>query len=212
LLFLRLFFAPTLSYIKMTRFLVFIIFSSSLIAFSGCESAPNTPLPRAYFRIALPEKDYRDFDTIFPYRFEYPVYAVVTPDQRKDAEPWWADVHFPEFKAVLHLSYKSVTHPDQLNEFAEDGRNFVNRHIPKASAFMERVYTNPENRVHGVLFEIKGKEAATPLQFYLTDSTRHFLRGSLYFNVTPNNDSLAPVIDFLKQDILLLVESLEWTR
>jgi gliding motility-associated lipoprotein GldD len=195
----------------MTRFCSLILAVIPILLFVGCESG-STPLPRSYFRIALPEKEYRVFDTIFPYRFEYPVYAEVIPDNRKDAEPWWADVYFPEFRAVLHLSYKPVTSKSQLNQYAEDGRNFVNRHIPKASGFYERMYSNPENRVHGVLFEIRGKEAATPLQFYLTDSTKHFLRGSLYFNVTPNNDSLAPVIDFLKEDILLLVESLEWTR
>jgi gliding motility-associated lipoprotein GldD len=193
----------------MMRNLSLILLSFIILIAAGCESN-HTPLPRAYFRIALPEKEYREFDNNFPYRFTYPVYAEVIPDQRKDAEPYWADVYFPEFKAVLHLSYKPVTSRRQLDIYAEDGRNFVNRHIPKASGFFERFYTHPGNQVHGVLFEIRGKEAATPVQFYLTDSTRHFLRGSLYFNVTPNNDSLAPVIDFLKEDIRILVESLEW--
>jgi gliding motility-associated lipoprotein GldD len=182
-----------------------------LILFVACESN-YTPLPRAYFRIDLPEKEYRNFDSLFPYRFQYPVYAEIIPDTRNNAEPWWTDVYFPKFKAVLHLSYKSISSEMMLNEYIEDSRSFVNRHIPKATEFNEKIYTNEAQRVYGILYEIKGKEAATPVQFYLTDSTSHFLRGSLYFNVSPNNDSLAPVIKFIKEDIMLLVESLEWTR
>jgi len=187
--------------------ILFII--SLIVVIISCERN-YTPLPRAYFRIDLPSKEYRDFDSTYPYRFTYPAYAVVIPDTRPSAEQYWADLYFPRFKAVLHLSYKPVTGPDVLNDYIEDGRSFVNRHIPKATGFNERIYTNEENRVFGILYEIKGKEAATPLQMYLTDSTSHFLRGSLYFNVTPNNDSLAPVIDFIREDIRILVESLQW--
>jgi gliding motility-associated lipoprotein GldD len=190
---------------KNSPYFLFFVF----LLLAACESN-YTPLPRAYFRIDLPEREYSVFDTIFPYRFVYPVYAEIIPDTRNSAEPWWADVYFPNFKAVLHLSYKPITNENILNEYIEDSRSFVNRHIPKATEFNERIYTNEQERVYGILYEIKGKEAATPLQFYLTDSTDHFLRGSLYFNVAPNNDSLAPVINFIKEDILLLVESLEW--
>ncbi len=188
------------------------IISFFLLLLAACENH-YTPLPRAYFRIDLPEKEYKTFDTVYPYRFEYPVYAKVIPDDRTNAEPWWADVYFPAYKAMVHLSYKPINNnPNLLNEYIEDGRNFVNRHIPKATAFNEKVYTNEEKHVYGILYEIKGRDAATPLQFYLTDSTNHYLRGSLYFNVSPNNDSLAPVIDFIKEDIMVLVESLEWKK
>ncbi len=170
----------------------------------------HSPLPRGYFRIALPERDYREFDTLFPYQFTYPDYANIVPDERADAESYWADMVFPEFSAVLHLSYKTIDDENTLNEYIEDGRSFVNRHIPKATGFQERVYAHDSNRVYGILYEIKGREAATPLQFYLTDSTKHFLRGALYFNVTPNNDSLSPVINFIQEDIMLMIESLEW--
>lgn len=186
-----------------------IIAIALLLMAAACDNN-YTPLPRAYFRIDLPEREFRDFDTTFPYRFTYPSYARVIPDARPNAEPYWADLWFPDFKGALHLSYKAITHPDELNAFIEDNRTFVNRHIPKATGFQERVYTHEENRVFGILFQIHGKEAATPLQFYLTDSVNHFLRGSLYFNITPNNDSLAPVIDYLKEDIMVLIESLEW--
>lgn len=193
----------------MSKLHLLIIAIVVLLAIISCDNH-HTPLPRAYFRIDLPEREYRDFDTTFPYRFTYPAYGQLIPDARPNAEPYWADLWFPDFRAALHLSYKAIDYPDQLNDYIEDNRTFVNRHIPKATGFQERVYTHDENRVFGILFQIHGKEAATPLQFFLTDSTDHFLRGSLYFNVTPNNDSLAPVIQYLTEDIMLLIESLEW--
>ncbi len=187
------------------------IFITIILLFfiTGCDQS-GAPLPRGYFRIELPEKDYRTFDTVFPYSFIYPVYAQVIPDNRPNAEPYWADVYFPDFKASLHLSYKTIANEDQLFEYIEDGRNFINRHIPKATGFNETMYTNDEANVHGILYEIRGREAASPMQFFMTDSTHHYLRGSLYFNVTPNNDSLAPVIRFLSEDIRIMIESLEW--
>jgi len=184
-----------------------------LLIFLSISCEPNyTPLPPAYFRIDLPEKEYQIFDSIYPYRFVYPTYGKIVPDTHSNAEPWWANISFPEFNATLHLSYKSINDENSLNTYIEDGRNFVNRHIPKASGFQEKLFNNEENDVYGILYEIHGKEAASPLQFFVTDSTKHFLRGSLYFNTTPNNDSLAPVIDFLKHDIQIMIESMEWTR
>jgi gliding motility-associated lipoprotein GldD len=186
---------------------LFLVFLLSLI--SSCE--PNyTPLPRTYFRIDLPEKEYQVFDSIYPYRFVYPTYGEFVPDTHSNAEPWWANISFPEFNATLHMSYKSIVDGNSLITYTEDGRNFVNRHIPKASGFQEKLFANEERDVYGILFEIRGKEAASPLQFFVTDSTKHFLRGSLYFNTAPNNDSLAPVIDFLHEDIQVMIESLEW--
>ena len=190
----------------------YFIFLKVIILTLGLVSCKQngTPLPHGYVRIDLPEKEYRQFDTIFPYTFSYPVYADVVPDERSGAEPWWADVVFPSLKASLHLSYKTIENQEQLYGYIEDGRNFVNRHIPKATGFQENLYVNEETNVYGILYEIRGREAASPMQFYLTDSTKHYLRGSLYFNVTPNNDSLAPVIRFLADDIRILMESLEW--
>jgi len=194
---------------KNSLFTTLLVITLFITLFYACDRG-YTPLPRAYFRIDLPEKEYKRFDTVFPYSFKYPVYARVIPDRRPGAEPWWADIYFPGFAAHLHLSYKAVTGPESLNKFIEDGHNFVNRHIPKATGFGERLFSHPERNVYGILYIIKGKEAATPLQFYLTDSTSHFLRGSLYFTVTPNNDSLAPVIDFITRDVEVLIESLQW--
>ncbi len=188
--------------------LLSLIFLFSLLI-NSCNSG-HSPLPRGYVRIDLPQKEYRSFDTIYPYSFQYPVYGKIVPDKRSSAEPWWADVVFPQYKATIHLSYKQVGSKEELYGYFEDGRNFVNKHIPKSTGFNERVYVNQENSVFGILYEIRGPEAASPYQFYLTDSTSHFLRGALYFNLSPNNDSLAPVINFLHEDILYLIESLQW--
>jgi len=96
-----------------------------------------------------------------------------------------------------------------LNEFIEDSRDLTYKHTIKADAIQETVYTNPELEVHGILYDVKGN-AASSIQFYLTDSNEHFLRGSLYFNVQPDKDSLAPVISFFREDIIHMVESFAW--
>jgi len=187
------------------------IFLSLLImlALISCQQ-PHAPKPRAYFRIDLPEKEFKPFDLDFPYSFEIPVYGTFEPNTRANSMPYWADVVFPEFRARIHLTYKAVRNPQSLNAFLEDSREFTSRHIPKASGINEEMFLDEQRRVFGMLYHIRGRDVASPLQFFLTDSVNHFLRGSLYFYVTPNNDSLAPVIQFLETDIRHLIATLNW--
>jgi gliding motility-associated lipoprotein GldD len=166
------------------------------------------PKPRGYFRIHLPEKSYNPIQQKLPYSFDIPVYATLEKDSHPMAEKYWNNILFPEFKAKIHMSYKPIE--NNLSTLLEDAHKLVNKHIPKANAINERVYIDKEKSVYGVTYSIKGAEAASPFQFYLTDSTTHFLRGALYFNVRPNNDSLSPVISFLEEDIQKLIESFEW--
>jgi gliding motility-associated lipoprotein GldD len=187
---------------------VIVIVVMLLIVFSCGES--YSPKPRGFFRIDLPEKEYRIFDSIFPYKFEYPVYAKINPDVSPSSEPYWADVVFPRFNAAIHLSYKSVKTQKDLQLYFEDSRTFANKQIPKATAIHEGLIIDPVGKVYGLTYEIQGTGAASTYQFYLTDSVKHFLRGALYFNFQPNNDSLAPVINFLKEDIEHLIGTLEW--
>ncbi len=175
----------------------------------GCNNE-YYPKPRGYFRIDLPQKSYRVFDSAYPYTFEYPVYSKIVPDTAPEAEPYWINIVFPQFKAEVYLSYKIVN--GNLGKYLEDTRSMVMKHIPKASAIENKAYENPENKVYGLTYTISGTEAASPYQFYLTDSTKNFVRGALYFNVVPNNDSLAPVINFLKEDINHMIESFGWKR
>jgi gliding motility-associated lipoprotein GldD len=174
---------------------------------SGC-SQDYTPKPRGYFRIDLPEKQYARFDTTFPYSFEYPVYAKIVPDTRKSSEPYWMNIDFPGFNGRLHISYKPVD--GNLVQFLEDARTFVVKHIPKADAIDDSLIYRPGDRVYGLIYYIGGSGAASPCQFFLTDSSTHFLRGALYFNTVPNNDSLAPVIDFIEEDIRHLIATFRW--
>jgi gliding motility-associated lipoprotein GldD len=178
-----------------------------LTAFSGCRQ-DYTPKPRGYFRIDLPEKRYLSFDTTFPYSFEYPAYAVIRPDTRATSEPFWMDVDFPRFRGRIHISYKPVE--ENLSQYLEDSRAFVLKHIPKAEAIEDSLIYRPEDKVYGLVYYIEGPRAASSCQFFMTDSSSRFLRGALYFNVIPNNDSLAPVIDFIEQDIRHLLKTFRW--
>jgi gliding motility-associated lipoprotein GldD len=161
-------------------------------------------------RIDLPEKHYRLFDSIQPYRFEYPAYASVLTDDRPGSEPYWINLDFPGFKGRLHLSYKVIE--DNLDQYLEDSRTFVIKHIPKADAIDDSLIYRPVDRVFGIIYYISGSEAASPCQFVVTDSTEHFMRGALYFNFVPNNDSLQPVIEFIEEDIRHLIATLRWKK
>lgn len=177
-----------------------------LLAFATC-SRSYTPKPRGYLRIDFPEKGYTLFDSACPYNFEYPVYSNIISDSGSITDPCWVNIEFPSFNGTIHISYKSVS--GDLDRFVEDTRNLAYKHTVRADAIRETLYTDPSRNVHGILYDIKGN-AASSLQFFLTDSNVHFLRGSLYFNVIPDKDSLAPVIGFFREDIIHLMETLNW--
>lgn len=178
-----------------------------LILIMGCQQDP-VPKPKAYFRISLPAPDYTSFDSTFPYSFEYPAYTRLYPDISTGAEPFWANIDYPQFKARLHLSYKSIH--GNLQQYIDDSHKMAMKHIAKSSGISEKLYQNPEHKVYGTLYDIRGTAAASPLQFYATDSSSHFLRGALYFQMSPNNDSLSPVIALIEKDIRHLLETLQW--
>jgi gliding motility-associated lipoprotein GldD len=175
----------------------------------SCDSH-YTPRPRGYFRIDLPEKSYERFDTAqYPYSFEYPVYATVEP--YPDAGPqdkYWINIQFPRFKATLHLSYKQVN--NNLITYLEDAHTLAVKHIPKADAIYDSLIIDRRRHVFGLVYDIEGTEVASPFQFILTDSTSNFVRGALYFNVVPNNDSLEPVINFLEKDLDHMINTFRW--
>lgn len=180
-----------------------------LVVFSllSCEQH-YSPKPRGYFRIDLPKKNYRTFDTSFPYRFDYPVYAEISNDPHAPHEKYWININYLPFKATLHLSYKKVD--GNLSDYLEDAHKMVIKHIPKADAIYDSLVVDRERNMFGLIYELEGSGAASPYQFFLTDSVSHFLRGALYFNTVPNNDSLEPVIDFLTEDIEYFINTLEW--
>lgn len=188
------------------RLLCAAILTSGLI---GCDEdeALFSPKPKGYVRIDFPKKEYVLYDNSCPYSFEIPKYSVPVYDKRADADPCWFNLQFPQFKATLHFSYKIVN--DNLNDYLNDSHDFAIRHEIKATGIEQLPVIRDSARVYGLIFDIGGNTASS-VQFYLTDSTRHFLRGALYFNSTPNIDSLKIVVDFIKQDIMHLVQTTRW--
>jgi len=178
-----------------------------VVAFQGCRQ-DYSPKPRGYFRIDFPEKEYISFDTTYPYSFEYPAYAKVIPDTRETSEKYWMNIDFPKFQGRIHISYKPVD--ENLSQYLEDSRAFVLKHIPKAEAIDDSLIYRPDDRVFGLVYYIEGSRAASTCQFFVTDSSDRFLRGALYFNAVPNNDSLAPVIDFIEEDIRHMLKTFRW--
>ncbi len=168
------------------------------------------PKPHGYFRIDFPEKTYHHYESAtLPYKFDIPDYSVVMPDNERLAEPYWINLVIAAHKAELHISYKKVQ--NNLAKLMEDSRTLAYKHSIKADAINEKVFVNPEKKVSGTIYLIDGN-AASPVQFYLTDSTKNFLRGALYIREVPNIDSLRPVIDFLTPDVIHLIESTEWVH
>jgi len=172
-------------------------------------SCEETYYPRShgYLRTDFPEKEYKVFDINYPYSFEIPSYSDIKKDSSRGAEKYWSDWNFIPYNATVYLSYKSVQ--NNLSEYEEDTRKLVYKHTIKADEINSIVWNNKERKVYGVLYDIKG-DVASQIQFYLTDSTTHFLRGAFYFNCVPNKDSLAPSLNFLRSDIDKMIETFEW--
>lgn len=183
------------------------------IAISAC-SEKYTPKPRGFFRIDFPEKTYHTAPSGFPYQFEVPDYSNINPGSNDPENKYWINITIPANKADIHISYYSllkngVSSRDRLNEFMEESHTLAYKHTIKADAIEEQVFMNPAKKVYGLIYKIEGN-AASPMQFFLTDSTSHFLRGALYIREVPNIDSIKPVIDFLEPDVIRLIETTTW--
>lgn len=193
-------------------YIIFLIFVFSITA--ACKNIA-VPKPKGYFRIDLPGKKYTPFNETglaekIPLKFEYPAYGKITDNPGNPAEPGWFNIEFPLYKARIYLTYKNIN--NDLAELIEQTYAMnVKNHINKADAINEYLINDREERIYGILYDLKGN-TATSVQFYVTDSLKHYLRGSLYFDAVPNADSLAPLIDFFREDIIHLVETLEWEK
>jgi len=189
----------------------------ALLAFFvfGCEDFVPVPKPRAYPRVIFPEKEYRPFDASYcRFTFEMPQYAVVEQDttyfdKRPDSDCWF-NLNVPTLNAQIHCSYYPVTGRKRLDELAQDAFTMAQKHNIKANYIEEIQVHRTADRVHGIIFNIEGATASS-YQFFVTDSTKHFLRGALYFHTQSRPDSLAPVLDFMRQDIDKMVATLKWS-
>ena len=168
----------------------------------------STPRPYGYYRISVPDTAYVSLDSLFlsPFNFQFSKNAVVKP--RTD-EPYWINIYYPALDATIHCSYKPIH--NNLRELTNDALEFVYRNASFASSIPEREYTHPEAQVYGVLFDLEGNTASS-CQFFVTDSIHHFFRASVYCNCPPNADSLAPVYNYLRKDVIKMVETFEWKR
>jgi len=170
------------------------------------EDPTYSPKPKGYSRIDFPSKEYRIFDSSCPFKFEIPRYANIGKSTGCK-EPCCINLDFKKFNATLYLGYRPVT--NNIATYLDDSHYFANKHQAMATGLDEVVILRDSAKVYGLLFDISGNTASS-LQFYLTDSTKHFLRGSLYFNAVPNIDSLQIVVDFLKKDIVHLINTTVW--
>lgn len=184
-----------------------------LIAASGCKDVA-VPKPKGYFRIDFPAKQYINFTGYdfygqdLPLSFEYPAYGKLSFKTEYDTEPGWFNIDFPGYNARIYLTYKEVR-KNLENLMEQSYKMDVKNHITKADAINENVIDDPEHKVYGILYDLKGS-TATAVQFFATDSVKHFFRGSLYFAAEPNPDSLAPSIAFFREDIIHMIETLRW--
>jgi gliding motility-associated lipoprotein GldD len=185
------------------------------LMFLSCRPEAYTPKPRGYARTEFPDRAYQQFDTAgFPYSFEYPVYGRVVIDTlffgKKPDNPFWMNIDFPSIGGTIYVSYKPVTPTEGLGKLIEDAHEMsFTAHSKRADYIAEQPFHFPERKVYGILYDVGGN-AATAYQFIATDSTKNFIRGALYFNVSPNADSLRPANEFLRTDIIHLLETLKW--
>ncbi len=170
---------------------------------TACHNHP-VPKPYGHFRIDLPEPEYVRCDTILPFSFDIQKKAVLKLNPNGT---YWMDILYPELNAAIYCSYTAVN--NNVSELSEDARRLVMKHKLMADDISESYYSNPEQKVYGTFFNLSGNVASVA-QFTITDSTRHFLVGAVYFNDAPDKDSIAPVSDYIKRDIIRLMESFKW--
>lgn len=183
------------------------------VVFLSCNS-DYTPKPRGYFKIDFPKKQYQVFNQPgYPYSFEYPVYGKVVKDSTFFGEAtennWWINIDFPQFNGHIYVSYKEIG-KNKFDKLVNDAFTMTNKHTIKAYSIDDSLIATPNN-VHGMFFKVGG-DVATANQFFLTDTAKHFLRGALYFDAAPNEDSLSIVNRFLVEDVRHLINTFKWKQ
>lgn len=179
-----------------------------LLLFVAC-GTNYVPKPKGYNRIEMPEHAYQRLPDTFPYYFDYSRHATLENDSATNSEQYWININYPEHHASIEITYKTVNNDrERLRELLQDAYTLTSKHQIKAYSIDERVLRTPNNNV-AIVAELSG-EVPSQFQFYTTDSVNHFLRGALYFPVATKNDSLAPVIEYIKEDMVHMLNTLEW--
>ncbi|MBP8156511.1 MAG: gliding motility lipoprotein GldD [Leadbetterella sp.] len=185
----------------------------SLVFTLGCGNKTTVyyPKPKGFERIELPKREYQTLKGNYPFSFEYSKSAIITPDKTKDAEPYWILVEYPTLNAKIQFTYKPINGDlAKLDKHVSDAYKLASKHQVRATAQREQVL-QLRNGKKAVVIEIEG-EVPSHFQFYATDTSRHFLRGAVYLNAATLNDSLMPIVDYLKADSRRILETLKWNK
>ena len=183
------------------RTLSFGIFSFILMLFGDCQNQTQ-PKPQGYLSLTFPEQDYVPLEEDLPYYFDYNTIARSTSSSGKSIK-----ITYPDMNATIYLNYRVVE--NNIDSLLYDAYLVPYRHVSKADAIPEKLFTNSTSKVYGQLFSVIG-DAASQYQFFLTDSLNHFVIGSLYFYAQPNYDSIFPAVKYIEKDIIRLIESFRW--
>lgn len=188
--------------------------NSLLLAFfilNACQS-DNLPKPKAYLRLDYPEAQYVKTKLQLPFSFEVNKIAskIDKKHLKSTTQSYGVTIEYPSLKGTLFLTYKALdNNQNHLISLLRDAQNFTQKHMIKADEIPVTVFENRSRQVFGSFIDVKG-DVASNAQFFLTDSLRHFLVGSLYFNAKPNYDSILPAVHYLQKDIRHLMETLQW--
>ncbi len=193
---------------RIKKLMCLLTVSCLLFLFSCTDEVINTPRPRGYIKVEFPKKEYLEHSPNCAYSFEYPKRSILDDKLKRLKHPCWLNLHYPQYGATMHFTYNTIVR-DSLFKYIEDARKLAMKHTVRADDIKERYYENKDHSVYGLAYEFEGNVASN-FQFFLTDSNYHFVRGSLYFNMRPNPDSLGPVIEYVTKDMYHLIETLEW--
>jgi len=192
------------------RILAIIVIATAIITSCSNSDGDYTPKPPAFYRITMPEKDYKLYDTnILPFTFEYPEYSNIKV-KRNDKDIKYFDIIFPQFNGTVFVSYKQLGGKRTVASEVDTAHQLVSIHYNMASGVHEQSYSDNINKIYANTYTLKGKSIASTYQFWATDSTNHFIRGAFYINSNPNYDSLQPVYEFIQKDIVHFIETLKW--
>jgi gliding motility-associated lipoprotein GldD len=192
---------------RIRNILTTLFVSTILVACGGNDYSPK---PQAYLRIDTPEAHYVAVDSLpLPFLFEMNDKAELSLKKNTGHEIW-LDINYPQWSGVVFLTYKHLRGVNDLRGQTDTSTRMLEKHYQFASGIDEQVFESDDHTVHAVKWHLKGKNVASTYQFYATDSVHHFLRGALFINHAPNNDSLAPVLDYMHRDLDHLIETLRW--
>lgn len=190
--------------------IIFLLLTQAIFLVACVEKeAPNSAKPKGYFRIATPPVAYQKWDSILPFTFEYSKYSQFSIS-KNEKNKYWMDLYYPQFNASLKMTL--VPLKNNLRELVVNEEKMLMFHVEsrKADDIQYSVIQDNSAKLYGQIYELVGKGAATPLNFWVTDSLNYYVRATLYFNFAPNNDSLEPVIKYLKTDVLHMIDTWNW--